>query len=458
MLNISDKVVKFKKLEEFESCKKIQTLNLPRKLSLWLIGFLVFFIIILLLPWTQTIQSKGKITTLRPEFRPQSIYPVIPGAIEQWYIREGDTVRAGDTLLRISEIKTEYFDPNLIERTKEQVVSKEFSVKAYEQKAVALESQIVALQEAEKLKLEQTENKIKQAKLKIQSDSIDMRAAKVANDIAAYQFLRADTMYNKGVISLTKLEEKRNKMQETSAKLNSAENKFLISKNELMNALIEMNSIRQEYTDKIAKARSDRFSTMSSIYDAEGSVSKLKNQQTNYESRNQYYFITAPQDGIVSKIYKKGLGEIIKEGEEILSIMPLNAQLAVEMLVRPMDYPLLKIGLPVIFTFDGWPAFVFAGWPDGAVGTFSGHIFAIDNVTDENNLFRVYVEPDTNYIHKIWPTGLRVGTGAYGRIIMNDVPLWYEVWRQLNGFPPDFYDESKAHGPKMKAAIKKLAK
>jgi hypothetical protein len=54
--------------------------------------------------------------------------------------------------------------------------------------------------------------------------------------------------------------------------------------------------------------------------------------------------------------------------------------------------------------------------------------------------------------------GLRVGTGADGRIILNDVPLWYEVWRQLNGFPPDYYDESKAHGPKMKAAIKTLAK
>ncbi len=458
MLNISDKVVKFKKLEDFDSCKKIQTLNWPRKLSWWLLGFIVLFIVILLLPWTQTIRAKGKISTLRPEYRPQNIYPVIPGAIESWYVREGDTVRAGDTLLKLTEIKTEYFDPNLIERTKEQVLAKEFSVKSYEQKADALEIQISALQEALKLKLEQTENKIKQAKLKIQSDSIDMQALKIANDIAKFQFLRSDTMYRAGVISLTKWEEKRNKMQEIIAKLNAQENKFLISKNELMNALIELNSIRQDYTDKVSKARSDRFSAMSSIYDAEGSVSKLKNQQTNYESRNQFYYITAPQDGIVSKIFKKGLGEIVKDGEEIMSIMPLGALLAVEMYVRPMDYPLLTVGLPVIFTFDGWPAFVFSGWPDGSVGTFSGHIYALDNVTDENNLFRVFIEPDTNYIHKNWPKGLRVGTGADGRIILNDVPLWYEVWRQLNGFPPDYYDESKSHGPKMKAAIKSMAK
>ena len=189
MLNISDKIVKFKELEEFDSCKKIQTLNWPRKLSWWIIGFVILFIVIMFLPWTQTIRAKGKITTLRPEYRPQSIYPVIPGAIESWYVREGDTVRAGDTLLKLTEIKTEYFDPNLIDRTKEQVLAKEFSVKSYEQKAEALDVQISALSEAQKLKLEQTDNKIKQAKLKIQSDSIDMQATRIANDIAKFQFL-----------------------------------------------------------------------------------------------------------------------------------------------------------------------------------------------------------------------------------------------------------------------------
>ena len=314
------------------------------------------------------------------------------------------------------------------------------------------------MEQAKKLKIDQAQNKAKQVKLKIISDSIDVKAAKIAFDIALYQFQRADTMYSKGVIALTKFEEKRNKMQETAAKLNYSENKFLISKNEYINTLIELNSIEQDYTDKISKAKSEKYSTFSSIYDAKGSVSKLKNQQSNYESRQQFYYITAPQNGIVSQIFNKGLGEVVKESDPILSIMPIDAKLSVVMYIRPMDYPLLKIGLPVIFTFDGWPAFVFSGWPDGSVGTFSGHIFAIDNVTDEDNFFRIYIEPDTNYIHKEWPKGLRVGSGADGRIIMNDVPLWYEVWRQLNGFPADFYNESKAHGPKMKAPVKSFVK
>jgi hypothetical protein len=42
--------------------------------------------------------------------------------------------------------------------------------------------------------------------------------------------------------------------------------------------------------------------------------------------------------------------------------------------------------------------------------------------------------------------------------MLNDVPLWYEFWRQLNGFPPDFYEETKMEKLKLKAPIKHLKK
>lgn len=457
MLNISENNINRHKLEAQGKCfQKIQKLNTSRKLSYWIVFLFVSLFIISLLPWTQNVRGKGKITTLRPEDRPQNIYPIIPGRIERWYVREGDSVRAGDTLVRLSEIKTEYFDPNLVERSTEQVIAKEFSVKSYEQKANALSQQILAMREALLLKLEQAENKVKQATLKIKSDSMDLEAAKVGADIAAYQFRRTDTLYQKGLKSLTEWEAKRNKRQETASKLISAENKLLVSKNEFMNARIELNSIRSEYADKIAKAESDRFSTLSSLFDAEGSVSKLKNIQSNYESRQQYYYILAPQNGIITKIYKKGLGETIKEEESLLSLMPRNAEMAVEMYIRPMDYPLLELEEEVVFFFDGWPAFVLSGWPEQSTGTFRGRIAAIDNVTSENNMFRILVRADETF-NKPWPKGLRVGAAAEGTILLNNVRLWYEIWRQLNGFPPDYY-EMDIEKFKLKAPIEQFKK
>jgi hypothetical protein len=35
-----------------------------------------------------------------------------------------------------------------------------------------------------------------------------------------------------------------------------------------------------------------------------------------------------------------------------------------------------------------------------------------------------------------WPRQVRMGSGVYGWTMLREVRVWYEVWRQLNGFPP----------------------
>jgi hypothetical protein len=117
--------------------------------------------------------------------------------------------------------------------------------------------------------------------------------------------------------------------------------------------------------------------------------------------------------------------------------MPANNALAVELMVKPIDFPLLSKGQKVRFIFDGWPAFVFSGWPGASAGTYGGVIVAIDNFTNEFGEYRVLVAPDPDDLS--WPTGIRVGAGAHGMALLNDVPIAYELWRQFNGFPPDYY-------------------
>ena len=115
--------------------------------------------------------------------------------------------------------------------------------------------------------------------------------------------------------------------------------------------------------------------------------------------------------------------------------------LAVEMFVKPIDLPLIEMGRTVNFIFDGWPAFVFSGWPNLTFGTFEGKVVAIDNNIGKEGRFRILVAADET--HKSWPDALRPGGGAQSVALLNDVPLWYELWRQLNGFPPDFYETEK---------------
>jgi adhesin transport system membrane fusion protein len=141
--------------------------------NLLLISFVVF-LIALFLPWTQNIRSKGYVTTLQPDQRPQTINSVIAGKMEKWFVREGDYVKKGDTILFLSEIKDEYFDPNLLERTEQQIKSKELSVQSYMNKIKSLDGQIDALLKTKSLKIEQAKNYIQQGKLSVQSDSVDL--------------------------------------------------------------------------------------------------------------------------------------------------------------------------------------------------------------------------------------------------------------------------------------------
>jgi adhesin transport system membrane fusion protein len=119
--------------------------------------------------------------------------------------------------------------------------------------------------------------------------------------------------------------------------------------------------------------------------------------------------------------------------------MPSDYDLAVEMYVKPMDLPLLKKGQAVRFMFDGWPAIIFSGWPNVSYGTFGGKIVAIDNFTSKDSKYRILVAP--NEQDTDWPEALRIGSGASGFALLKDVPIWYELWRNINGFPPDFYQQ-----------------
>ena len=394
-------------------------------------------IIFLFLPWTQNISGSGAVTTLKPDQRPQEIQTAIAGRIEKWYVQEGDLVQKGDTILFISEIKEDYMDPNLIQNTKNQMDAKKMAVDAYGGKVATLDVQMASINIEKKLKLQQAQNKIRQAILKIKSDSMDLVAVQTQVKIANAQFNRSLQLNKEGLKPLTDVEEKRLKLQEVEAKIITQENKFLASKNELLNAEVEINRITAEYGEKDAKARSDQFSAKSDGFDSEVQRNKLQNQVANYSIRNGMYFIKAPQTGYVNRAIQSGIGETIKEGTAIVTIMPTKYDIAVETFVSPTDLPLITKGAKVRVWFDGWPTIVFSGWPDMSYGTFGGRIVAIETYISENGKYRVLIAPDN--AEQKWPKQLSIGAGAQTLALLNNVPVWFEVWRTLNGFPPNYY-------------------
>ncbi|MCK8491375.1 HlyD family secretion protein [Spirosoma sp. RP8] len=443
MLNISNQQIDEQMFAE-HPLKTLQDLPKPkggRRLGRWMLFFLFITFIVLLLPWRQNVDGTGTVTALTPQDRPQSLQNAIAGRIERWKAQEGQYVKKGDTILVISEIKDEYFDPNLPQRLREQLAAKQGSRIATDAKIDALDGQMRALGVGVKADLAAARNKVRQSQLQVRIDSADLVAIQRNYQIAVSRLERYEKGYQDGLFSLTDLESRRITLQQDYAKVIMQENKLNVTRQSLTNARINLDLIQAKYEQEIAKTMSDRSSAVSSQASANNEIAVMRNKISNVAVRRGLYIIRAPQNGYIVRALKAGIGETIKEGESIATLQPDKPTIAVELYVRAMDVPLIQRGRMVRLQFDGWPAIQFSGWPAVAVGTFGGKVVVIDAVSSNNGKYRLLVRPEQLPNDQPWPSQLRVGSGVIGWVMLDNVPVWYEIWRQLNGFPPNLKQE-----------------
>lgn len=422
---------------QLKSLDNIYHINKKSNVAKWFLFTFLAFVFIMFLPWTQNIKTQGNVNTLFQEQRPQKLNSPIPGRIIKWYVKNGDVVKKGDTILQISEIKDDYLDPLLVERTQEQVQAKKGVRDYYNAKISTTENQIAAITAAKDLKLNQIKIKIAQLQNKLKAEQAELTAVNNELKIAQDQLNRQNKMYEEGLVSLTQLQQRNVSYQNALAKKTSAENKLAQTQQEITAQNIEQNAVIQEYTEKLSKTEGDRFQSMGQVAGSTGDIAKLENQVATYKVRKGLYYILATQDGQITQLTKAGIGEIVKDAETIGIIVPKKIDYIAEIYVKPVDLPLIRENQKVMLIFDGFPAIVFSGWPNSSYGTFSGKIIAVENSISENGLFKAIVAEDKT--QKRWPPNMKIGTGASGIAILNDVPIWYEIWRNINGFPPDYY-------------------
>jgi multidrug efflux pump subunit AcrA (membrane-fusion protein) len=389
----------------------------------WIGAIVLVFFCSLFLPWQQNVQGTGTVTALRPQDRPQTLPAAIDGQIQEWYIREGELVRRGQLIARISEVKEDYLDTNVVARTVEQRDAKSAAIGDKRRAAASLGEQVAVLQRGMTLKLEQTRNKILQYEA-------DVRAAVVDSAQKVDQLARREELFRDGLVDLNSVQAFRLNVQKSFADL--AEKRA-----GLANARVDLNAVRAEYEKEIVKAQADRAKTLAEANTDAAEVAKLETKVASLEVRRGFYEIRAPQDGYVVQARRAGIGETIKAGEPLVTVQPAEPQQAVELFVKAMDVALIRHDDPVRLQFDGWPALQFSGWPSVSVGTFGGRVAVVDRVAQPNGLFRVLVTEDTNGGEdQPWPRQVRMGSGVYGWTMLREVRVWYEVWRRLNGFPP----------------------
>lgn len=166
----------------------------------------------------------------------------------------------------------------------------------------------------------------------------------------------------------------------------------------------------------------------------------------------------APMDGTIIRLFAAGTATFVKSGDVLATFIPDNVQRAVVLEVNGIDATLIEPGRKVRLQFDGWPVLQFSGWPSIAIGTFGGVVSSVEPMATSAGKFRVWVieDPQDEGIHMVvnetrqidydgWPDDnfVRLGSRAKGWILLDEVPLGYEVWRQLNNFPPEYPEQTK---------------
>lgn len=430
------------KLTSFDNIYDIhQQSNVKR----WFVILALICLVILFLSWTQNIKVKGTVTTLYQDQRPQQLHSPIPGKIIKWYVKNGDFVQKGDTILQLSEVKEDYMDTLLVQRTEQQVNAKKGVRDYYEAKVGTTADQLKALASGRELKLAQLKVKVSQLNNKRQAEEAELLAMTNELRLSEDQFNRQKKMYDEGLVSLTQFQQRNIAYQNVLAKKTAIDQKLAQTRQEIVAVEIEQNATIQDYTEKLSKTEGDRLTSMGQIEGSTGEIAKLENQVANYKARQGLYYVVASQHGQIVQLNKGGIGEILKETESIGTIVPSEVNYAVEIFVKPVDLPLLKVGQRVMCVFDGFPAIVFSGWPTTSYGTFAGQVIAVESNINASGLFRALVVEAKG--QKPWPPQIKVGAGVQGIAILNDVPIWYELWRNINGFPPDYYtvkNEQKA--------------
>jgi multidrug efflux pump subunit AcrA (membrane-fusion protein) len=461
-------------------------------------------LVLVFMPWTQTVHGTGRAIAFNPVQRQQFIVCPIEGRVKKWYVVEGDRVVAGQRIVELVDN-----DPNLEQKLLDEERAILDRLRAEEGRVRDIEARIRNLENSRELAIAVQTSILRAEQARVRATEQELEEARALVAAAEPNFRRQkDLLESKlgGLASQRDFEVAQQALLTAQAKFKASEARIAL-----------VNASERAAADNLKKIESDTAAMINlesaSKRSAEAAVSSVLRDKAQIEvrvARQRAQYVDAPCKGTVYRLLANAEegGILVRPGERLAIIVPdievnqlsgervaalqaavitlspsvvggnLGAaacqlwplhQLAednwtlttntypgivAELFVDGNDQPLLRKGDAVRLQFEGWPAVQFVGWPSVAVGTFGGRVYLIDPTTNDKGQFRILVEPDPE--DEPWPQQdyLRQGVRCQGWVLLNRVSVGWELWRNLNGFPP--FREIKAPKPEQSFGPVKL--
>ncbi len=378
-------------------------------------------------PWQQNVTGSGRVLAFRPEERPQNIEAPVEGRIAKWYVVEGSKVKKGDAIVDLSDN-----DPSIMERLGQERTATGGTITAGHKRVQSIEDRIRGLETTLTTGVSAARARVQMGVDRVAAAEQSLGAARSALVTAKLQIERQKGLAAKGLTSTRNVELAELDLQQKTADVERAVASLSAAKNERLSLDAELLRVDADSQSRIDEAWGSHASAVSDVAKAQAEMTKVEVRVARQSTQR----VTAPMDGTVFRVVARQSGELLKAGDVIGVLVPLTSNNVVELMMDGNDVPLIAQGRPVRLQFEGWPALQFSGWPSIAVGTFGGRVLLVDSTDNGHGKFRVLVEKDPR--EDAWPgqNYLRQGVRANGWILLNEVPLGYELWRQFNGFPP----------------------
>ncbi|GIW54316.1 MAG: hemolysin secretion protein D [Nitrospiraceae bacterium] len=426
------------KLQSWEAVQIPERLKFSSRLAVKLV--LLFTLIIAFVPWTQTITVTGQLSAYSPYERPQDIEAQITGRIKKWHIFEGVRVKQGDLILELDDVDPNFMAPDLLTLLEQRKVALEQTRKAALERAEQLDKRIKEMQNLVKAAVPSAQARVVEAENKVREAQQKVAAAKIAVDTAELNVDRHRQLAERGLVSQRELELTIQAAIASKADLQAAQASLKATQQAMMALSYGRDQVSAEVLQRLIDAEAARDGAFADAAKAANELADVTLRLSNATQRRAASRILAPIDGTVVRMAEVGPGETVRPGDKLVRISPASMDKAIEMVADGLDAPLLNVGRKVRILFYGIPAIPLPAWPELMAGTYGGVIKVIDQVDDGKGNFRFWVVPDPE--DRPWPdqTHIRQGTKAMGWVILNRVPLWYELWRRFNLFPPDYQE------------------
>jgi len=427
-LRSSAQLVEFE--ERFPSLRLAKSSRWVRRLAKWL-GLLLLAIICFtaFAPWQQFVHGTGRVVAYAPLQRRQVVQSPISGRVARWVdgIREGIRVEKGQIIVEIQDL-----DPKLIPRLQKQVIATEDELESLKQVASAYELIVEDFHVVRVQIVAAADQYIEMAEQKLRAEEQNLEAVEAALLQVEADSQRQATLAKEGFASTYKQQLALRKKQEGLAKVAQAKAYIASAQNGVHAKRNEREAKEREAQAKINSATAQFQKAQSDVAKTEKTLVGLNIKLTQQQSQ----IVHAPWDGFIFKLDTFQQGAMVKQGDALFTLVPETMDNAVEIWLDGNDASWVTTGRHVRLQFEGWPGIQLAGWPSIAVNTFGGQVTVVDSTDNGKGQFRILIQPDPN--DDPWPSDrfLRQGVRTNGLVMLEKVPLWFEVWRQMNGFPP----------------------